>query len=329
MTLPISLVIPVRNEAATLPVLWQSIQEQTWPPDEIVVVDGGSTDNTVEVARRLTVGDRRVRIVEAGPATPGRGRNIGITAASHDWIALTDAGIVLDPAWLEELVRAKEADPSARIVYGHYEPLVTSFFERCAALAYVSTPRETPAGKMRGPTIASALLHRSAWVAAGGFPDARATEDLAFISRLETLATKTAWAPAATVHWEPRSSLAATYRRFSVYSTQAVLAGRQRDWHHQIIWKYVLGAPFVALGLRRHWAFCAVPAAGASVRVAASIWRRRDRESLAEMANPVQFLGVAIVILTIDVAMFVGWGRALVIKAKGRGGIQTEQGRAS
>jgi len=326
---PISLVIPVRNEAATLAVLWQSIQDQTLPPDEIVMVDGGSTDATVEVARRLAAGDPRVHIEVAGPATPGRGRNVGIALASHDWIALTDAGVRLDPTWLEELVRAREASPSALVVYGNYEPLVTSFLERCASLAYVSLRRDTPAGRMRGPSAFSTLLHRSAWAAVGGFPDARATEDLVFISRLEEQATATAWAPAATARWAPRSSLSATYRRYSAYSTQAVLSGRQRDWHHQIIWKYALGAPFLALGLRRHWGFCVVPAAGASARVAAAIWRRREGVSAARLLDPAQFVGVATVIFTIDVATFVGWGRALRIKAKGAGAIQAELQRPS
>lgn len=317
---PISLVIPVRNEAATLSALWCSITQQSLPPSEIVVVDGGSTDGTVELARRLAAGDSRLRIEEVGPANPGQARNVGIARATHEWIALTDAGIVLDPAWLQELVRARDGSPGATVVYGHYEPLVRSFFERCAALAYVSAERDTPAGRMRGPTVASALLHRSAWAAAGGFPDARATEDLVFISRLEALGTETAWAPAAKVQWQPRSSLRATYRRFSVYSTQAVLTGRHQDWHHQVVWKYVLGAPFVALGLRRHRGFWLVPVAGMSARVAASIWRRRQGETLGRILNPAQFVVVAVVIFTIDVAMFVGWGRALVIKAKGNRG---------
>src|SRR5207244_861116 len=89
----ISLVIPVRNEEQSLPLLVESIRAQTRPPDEIILVDGGSTDGTVALAGALTAADPRFRVIEAGDATPGRGRNVGIAAARHDWIALTDAGI--------------------------------------------------------------------------------------------------------------------------------------------------------------------------------------------------------------------------------------------
>lgn len=312
----ISLVIPLRNEADSLPELWRTIQARSTPPDETVLIDGGSTDRTVALATRLAAADPRVRLVEAGDATPGRGRNIGIAAASHDWLALTDGGIVLEPSWLEELVLARDRDPATQVVYGHYEPLISSFFVRCAALAYVGLLNDTPAGNLRGPTVASMLLHRSAWTAAGGFPDRRATEDLVFISALDSPGLGIAWAPAAIVWWEPRRSLVATFRRFSLCSTMAVQTGRHRDWHHQIVKKYLFAVPFVALASTRHWAWGVVPAAGGAARVTASIWRRRETRGLQWLLNPFQFLGVAVVILTIDAATFLGWARALLIKAR-------------
>src|SRR5437016_8551578 len=75
-SLRISLVVPVRNEEASLPGLISSIRRQTRAPDEIILVDGGSTDQTVTVATELSTDDPRFRILEAGEATPGRGRNV-------------------------------------------------------------------------------------------------------------------------------------------------------------------------------------------------------------------------------------------------------------
>src|SRR4051812_12519152 len=103
-SLEVSLVIPVRNEERSLPALISSIQAQTFPPAEVVIVDGGSGDGTVELGRRLTEGDARFRFVEAGDATPGRGRNVGTEAARSEWVAYTDAGIRVEPTWLERLV---------------------------------------------------------------------------------------------------------------------------------------------------------------------------------------------------------------------------------
>src|SRR5262245_43695731 len=124
----VSLVIPVRNEKPSLPELLRSLGDQTRPPDEIILVDGGSTDGTFALARKLTTGDPRFRVIEAGDATPGRGRNVGIAAATHDWIALTDAGIRVEPTWLARLAAAVEREPCLQVVYGNFEPVTDSFF---------------------------------------------------------------------------------------------------------------------------------------------------------------------------------------------------------
>src|SRR5437588_726056 len=67
----ISLVIPVRNEESSLATLIKSIDRQTRPSDEILLVDGGSSDRTAAQARELTAGDPRYRVIAAG--RPGAG----------------------------------------------------------------------------------------------------------------------------------------------------------------------------------------------------------------------------------------------------------------
>ena len=67
----ISLVVPVKNEAGSIDELIASISRPTRPPDEVVLVDRGSTDRTVALAEGSTARDPRYRIVRAGDATPG------------------------------------------------------------------------------------------------------------------------------------------------------------------------------------------------------------------------------------------------------------------
>src|SRR5215210_5884308 len=158
--LRISLVVPVRNEEGSLARLVSSVRAQTRRPDEVLLVDGGSTDRTVELARELAAGDERFRIVEAGAASPGRGRNVGASEARHPWLAFTDAGIGLDPEWLERLAEKVEEEPGTEVVYGNFEPLARTFFERCAAVAYVPPKSPHEGGAVRGPSIASSLVRR-------------------------------------------------------------------------------------------------------------------------------------------------------------------------
>lgn len=311
----ISLVIPVRNEAATMAGLWETIQAQTLSPDEIIIVDGGSDDATVAMYRRLFGDDKRVRIIETLGATPGKGRNIGIGSAVGDWIALTDAGIRLDPDWLERLAEVARKDPSIGVVYGNYEPVIDTYFERCAALAYVALKQERPGGRMRGPSIASCLIKKSVWEAVGGFPDSRAAEDLIFMRRVEESGFGIGWAPRATVWWQLRPDLMSTFRKFALYSRHNVWAGMQRYWHYGIARQYAVYLGALALMVLHSAWWGLVPLVGFGARTMKSIWVRREGRGLWWTFHPLQFLGVTGVLLTIDAATFVGWIQA---KAQGK-----------
>jgi len=307
----VSLVVPVRNEEASLPALLESIRRQTHQPADVILVDGGSTDATVRLARELAAADERLRVIEAGDATPGRGRNVGIGAARSEWIALTDAGISLEPAWLENLLRVVRADPQVSVVYGNYEAAPGGFFERCAALVYLP-PKEARAGALiRGPFIASTLLRREVWEAVGGFPDLRAAEDLFFMEHIERLKFKTGYAPDATVWWQLQPTLAKTFRRFMLYSRHNVWVGRQWDWHYRLARQYAVWLVFCVLALAHSRWWLVFPVAGLLARAAKSIYVRREGRRPGWLVNPVQFACVVLIMLAVDLATFTGWAQAV------------------
>ena len=99
----VSLVFTVLNESASLPALLDSIAAQTRLPDEVVACDGGSADETVRLLRAET--RFPVRVIVAPGANISQGRNQAIAVAQHDLVACTDAGVRLDPRWLENLIR--------------------------------------------------------------------------------------------------------------------------------------------------------------------------------------------------------------------------------
>ncbi|HEY0100709.1 MAG TPA: glycosyltransferase [Pyrinomonadaceae bacterium] len=312
--LDVSLVVPVRNEEKSLPALLDSIRRQTHRPAEVIIVDGGSTDETVKTAREIAADSGHnfpeLRVIEATEATPGRGRNIGIAAARSEWVALTDAGIRLEPEWLERLVEVVQSDDGMQVVYGNYEASVGSFFERCAALVYLPPKVERAGGRARGPSIASTLLRREVWEAAGGFPDLRAAEDLFFMEQIKRLNFKTGYAPRATVWWQLQPTLGKTFRKFVLYSRHNVWAGRQWDWHYGLARQYALNLIFFALALAHSLWWLALPVAWTLARAAKLIYVRREGRGLLWLSNPVQFAGVVFVMLAIDLATFVGWAQA-------------------
>jgi glycosyltransferase involved in cell wall biosynthesis len=308
----VSLVVPVRDEAASAKDLIESIQRQTRKPDEVIFVDGGSRDGTIEILRQVCEQEPTFRLIAARKALPGQGRNIGVANATFDWIAFTDAGNRLEADWLEQLIAVANSDPETGIVCGNFDPVADSFFKQCASIAYL--PNKTPrdGGPVRGPFIASSLVRRDVWHAAGGFPDLRAAEDLIFFEEVERQGFKFKWAPRATVHWEMQPTLLSTYRRFFVYSCVNVWVRRQRLWHYGVARLYAVGLPFFILAVWMSPWWLLAPLTGLMARVGSKIWLRREGRGLIWVLNPLRFAYVLAITLALDLATFSGWIVALL-----------------
>src|SRR5204863_3234846 len=80
----VAVVVPVRDGAAFLRAALESALAQEPPPREIVVVDDGSTDDSVRIAEALAP---RVRVLRQDAAGAGAARNRGVAATSSAWIA--------------------------------------------------------------------------------------------------------------------------------------------------------------------------------------------------------------------------------------------------
>ena len=106
----VSVVIPAYNAAASLAEAVASVQRQSLAEFEILIVDDASRDGTLEAARRLAAGDRRITVIAAGENRgPAAARNLGLAAAKGAWIALLDADDAYQPERLARLVAAAQA----------------------------------------------------------------------------------------------------------------------------------------------------------------------------------------------------------------------------
>ncbi len=113
-TVPVSVVIATRDAAAYLPAALQSVATQTPQPTEIVVIDGGSTDDSVAVATNFP----GVRVIAQTGRGLGAARNEGIRACTQPLIAFCDADDQWPPGALAARYAALEADPRALAVIG-------------------------------------------------------------------------------------------------------------------------------------------------------------------------------------------------------------------
>ena len=98
----ISIVIPVLNAASYLPDLLQAInRQQPFAPQEIILIDSGSTDNTIDIATNYP----NVKVVPIKNFSHGRSRNLGVKHATGKIIVLlTQDALPRDETWLHNLL---------------------------------------------------------------------------------------------------------------------------------------------------------------------------------------------------------------------------------
>ena len=251
----VSIISTVLNEGESIRCLMDSLIAQTRQPEEIVIVDGGSRDNTVAViqgyAARLPL---RV-LVEPG-ANISRGRNVAIAAATGDVIASVDAGVWLEPQWLEKLTQPLEGyklqvegpgglvnlQPSTfklqqpQVVAGFFVPDVRTTFEIAMGATVLPTVDEVKPESFL-PSSRSVAFTKEAWAAAGGYPEwIDYCEDLIFDFRLRDAAGSFAWAPEAVAHFRPRSTLKSFFKQYYRYARGD---GKADLWRKRHLIRYV------------------------------------------------------------------------------------------
>jgi glycosyltransferase involved in cell wall biosynthesis len=210
-----ALIATVLNEIESIDALLASIAAQTRPPDEVIIADGGSHDGTRE--RLAEWSDRLpLRVVEAPRSTIARGRNLAIEASRAEVIAVTDAGVRLEPDWLATLLAG--LSPDADVVSGFFQAEADTVFERAMG-ATVLPAREDVKSEHFLPSSRSVLFRRQAWERAGRYPEwLDYCEDLVFDLALKRAGCRFAFAPDAVVWFRPRGSLGDFFRQYFRYA---------------------------------------------------------------------------------------------------------------
>ena len=114
MTELISIIVPVYNSARYLKECLDSIQRQTWPCFELLLVDDGSTDNSRDICRQACSQDERIRLLEQDcNRGVSAARNAGIEAAKGKYLFFLDSDDTIHPRLLETLYRLLEKEGAA------------------------------------------------------------------------------------------------------------------------------------------------------------------------------------------------------------------------
>ncbi|HBY93113.1 MAG TPA: glycosyl transferase family 2 [Chloroflexi bacterium] len=311
----VSLILTVLNEGDALRPLLESILAQSRPPDEIVVVDGGSRDETVAILESYC--DRlSLRVIVAPGAGISQGRNIAIRHARHEVIAVTDGGVRLDPAWLEHLTgpfgkRGAHCASPPDLVSGFFRPDPRSRFEDALAATTLPAPEEMGRGRFL-PSSRSVAFTKAIWTAVGGYPEWMSySEDVLFDLALLRGGARIAYMPEAVVYFRPRPSLAAfarQYRNYAYGDGQGLLWPRRHAIRYAT---YLLALPLALTLLARRPTLGLVALAGGGGAMFFTPLKRLARLQLAWQHKVAAAPLIPIIRLVGDLAKMAGFPRGL------------------
>lgn len=205
---PASIIATVRNEKKTITDFVDSLLDQSYKPEEIIIVDGVSTDGTRELLEEYD--ERGEIILLSEECNIAQGRNIGIRKASSEIIAVTDAGCLVSKTWLENIMNCFSSTPEPDVVAGNFRFDCHTLFEEVVSLATFSPDREETDAARFYPSSRSLAFKKSAWEKARGYPEwLYAAEDTLFNIRMRQLGLQFAFAKDAIVRWRPRETWSA------------------------------------------------------------------------------------------------------------------------
>lgn len=237
----VSVVIPARQEADDLPGCLEAVLRQTWPGSslEVLVVDGGSTDDTAAVARSILAASdvARWEVVANAPGTTPSNLNRGLAAAQGAFVCRVDARSVIPDGYVRTCVAVLQDRPDVAVVGGSQRATarlgsgpVARGIARALRNPYVTGFSRYRRGGPSGPsdTVYLGFFRTADLREAGGWDERfRSNQDFELNRRLGR--SRLVWYESGlVVDYLPRATLralAAQYRRFGRWKAAAWLEG--------------------------------------------------------------------------------------------------------
>lgn len=245
----LSLICTVFNEEETIGKLIDSIAKQSLVPDEVLIVDGGSKDNTVGEIKKKIKEHKKLQIkmlIKKGNRSVGR--NEAIKKSSNEVILSTDSGCVLDKNWIKNISRPftnKKID----VVAGYYKGKPENIFQK-SLIPYVLVMEDKVNEKDFLPATRSMAFRKSIWKKVGGFNEKLShNEDYEFANRLKKTGAKIVFAKNAVVDWYPRKNLKEAFVMFFRFALGDAQAGIFREKVIFIFLRYVFAFYLLAIAV--------------------------------------------------------------------------------
>ena len=304
----VSVIVPARNEERSIDLTLQALRRQDYPNLQIIVADGGSTDDTVAVVRKHMAEDPRVELVDNPKRITPAALNVALAQARGPWLVRMDAHSTVDPGYVSAAV-ARLEEGGWGGVGGRKDGVGSTPAGR--AIAAVLGSRFGVGGSVYHHGVAEREVDHIPFGAyptelvrqLGGWDERLITnQDFEFDHRLRQSGAKLLFDPRLRIDWQSKQTVGDFYRQYLRYGRGKVdvarLHPRSLKLRHFLPPLLVAWLAAAALaGLRRPAVGAAMAAPYAAALAAASATTARQLDPPARRFVPVSFL-----------AMHIGWG---------------------
>jgi glycosyltransferase involved in cell wall biosynthesis len=244
-----ALICTVKNEAKSIKNFLRCILSQTKQPDEVIIVDGGSKDGTIEIVEDFCRKYKHIKLIVKEGCNIPEGRNIAIRSANAGIIAAADACDTLYKDWFQKIT-APLLEGRADVVAGYYYPCIRGWFEEVLSACIWRPLKEVDPYNFL-PSSRSIAFYKKLWQSVGGYPQLLfAGEDLVFDFRLKKAGARFFFVPDAMVSYHIESSLPKFFKKWRLYG---VGDGQANLWPKRYIIRfgsYTLGLLLLLLSLK-------------------------------------------------------------------------------
>lgn len=251
----VSVCITTLNEENSIDKLLVSLLKQTIAPDQIIIVDGGSTDKTIDKIKKFK---NKIKLLCYKDLSIAAGRNIAVKNSKNEIIAMTDAGCVPQDNWLKELTKHFK-DKDTKVVAGFYSMTTKSIFQKSLANYLGVIPSRFD--NIFLPSTRSIAFRKSLWKKIGEFNEklTSTAEDTDFNYKLALNQVQIVREKNAVVEWGIPENLWQAYKKFFLYARgdaqTGILWNPSKGFKSHnikaflIILRYYIGFVFLGLSL--------------------------------------------------------------------------------
>ena len=162
----ISVIVPCYNQGIYLKETIQSALASTYRPLEILIINDGSTDNSLEIAKKLEAQHPEVRVLDQANAGVTKARNVGIAAAQGEYILPLDGDDLISTTYIEKGMAILSTRPEVTVVYCQAEK-----FSKAVRKPWKLKPFSLQQLAKDNMIFVSALFRKADALGVGGFSE--------------------------------------------------------------------------------------------------------------------------------------------------------------